>query len=121
VASYFISPPEATEWRLDQQAFEGLLRAQWPDVDVRRDPDPEINYPFSWTFQGQRGPVEGSLDRDGQAVALDADLEDAARFAVWLRGPVPPEQPLVFYDESYSASVQLTSETDEASITGAFV
>lgn len=55
--------------------------------------------------------LTGSLDRTGQVIALDGWLEDCAVFAVWFRFLVPVEQQLAFYDEAYSADVELGTAT----------
>ena len=120
MATDFVSPPEETAWRLDPEAFQRELRARWPGAVVRIDPDPQINYPLSWTVEEANGPLAGSLDRDGQAVTLDGDLDDAARAALWVRGLTPAEQPLQVYDEGYSANVELTPATAADEITRAF-
>src|SRR5262245_65184905 len=57
--------------------------------------------------------LAGTLSRDGLAVSLEADVHASAPFARWLRSIVPSTQPLLFYDEGYTADIPLTAETTE--------
>jgi hypothetical protein len=117
---YYISPPEATDWGLPLEEFAARLRSQWPAATVELLANPRLNYPLEWRIEADHGQLEGSMDRPGQAVTLEGDPRDCAGFALWFRGQAPAEQPLVFYDEQYSASVPLTAATREADIIGAF-
>jgi hypothetical protein len=42
--------------------------------------------------------LEGALEKTGQAVILDGDVGDCARFSLWLRSLIAPEYPLFFYE-----------------------
>ena len=49
----------------------------------------------------------GEVDRNGTSLVLDGDLHDCAEVAAWFREIVPDVQPLIFFDEGYTAQVDL--------------
>src|SRR5215472_14509343 len=113
--SYFISPPDDTNWKMRPDDFKNHLLAMWPNVLIRDLPTSEA-FSFMWNICMRAGEVEGQFFQDGEGVVLDGDLGDCAAFAVWFRSLVPPKQKLWFYDEPFIAHVDLTSETSAASI-----
>lgn len=119
--SYFISPAEETDWKLDSSTLATAIQQQWPQAKVEPVGDDSSNHQLEWSIKFQAHQLDGSLDRSGQAVHLDGDLGDCAAFAVWLRSEVGDAQPLVMYDESYSVDVALAPQTDQATIVDAFV
>lgn len=44
-------------------------------------------------------------------MTVDGDLDQAIAIAIWYRGLVPPEHPLPFVDQSFTADVELTLDT----------
>lgn len=101
---YVISPPEATDWSVDQQTVVGLLQRGWPGIAVEVDgglPTRDV----VWQITLPEGELEGSQDREGQAHYLNGPIETLARYAAWWRAQVPPTQPLVLYDETYTTVV----------------
>ncbi|HEX9316367.1 MAG TPA: hypothetical protein VN986_05770, partial [Actinomycetota bacterium] len=67
------------------------------------------------------GERVGHLDQRGQAVVIEGSPRAAAEVAAWFRRQVPTAQPLVFYDESYTNSVDLTEGLDPGDIVAPFV
>ena len=65
--------------------------------------------------------VDGYLDQRGQAVVIEGSPRGAAEVAAWFRRQVPTPQPLVFYDESYTSSVDLTEGLDPGETVAPFV
>lgn len=122
MSSYLISPPEPTAWKLDADAFARALAAAWPSAHVERVSDPASVFQLRWTIDaGSPGRVDGALAGDGQTVHLDGDVRGAAAVARWVRGVVPAEQPLIFYDEGFSADVALTAQTTEDQLVQPFL
>lgn len=82
--------------------------------------DPNIHFPLDWSvWMGEDRLLVGFMDSEGKAVALEGDLRDCAVFALWFRSLVPEDQELLFCDESYSGSIELTGETTEPQIADA--
>src|SRR5262245_6902430 len=119
--SYFISPPTATTWNISEKDFATALRTRWPDADIRAVSIPQSNHTLEWRIQLGDKQLEGSCDRTGQVIHLDGDIFNSAQFALWFRSIVPRQQPLVFYDEGYSADVNLTNDTTAEQITEPFM
>lgn len=110
---YFVSPPDETTWRLDREEFVSALRRHWLGVEACYIDKPNAANQLEWSVRidGQR--LDGWLDCTGDTVVLDAGLRGAAKFAIWLRSLAPSEQPLLFFDEGYSGSTDLTADTSE--------
>lgn len=119
--SYFVSPSEETEWQLAPSELAERLSRQWPDVAIRTAGNPDSNHSLEWTVTINEWRVDGSLDRTGQAIHLDGDIEACARLARWLREQIPPQQELVFYDEGFSADVALLPTTSEEELVAPFI
>jgi hypothetical protein len=119
--SYFISPPDATSWSISGKDLTAALRVHWPDAEIKAVLSPQSNHSIEWRIQLGEKQLEGSCDRTGQAIHLDGDLISSALFALWFRSIVPSQQSLVFYDEGYSADVNLTNDTSVEQITGPFI
>ncbi|HEY1274904.1 MAG TPA: hypothetical protein VGF25_08330 [Thermoleophilaceae bacterium] len=118
--TFLISPPSETEWRMGEDDFEQRLRSRWPDADVRRHDDPERTYGLEFTLRDDGPPVIGGLEREGWTVFVEGEPEQAARIARWFRDQVPPEQPLLFYDQEYSAQVELGADTQVEELAAPF-
>lgn len=118
---YFVLPPEYTEWSFDHGEFVAALHQRWRvrKICMTYD-DPNIHFSLDWSvWMEDERLLVGLMDCKGQAVALEADLRDSAVFALWFRSLVPEEQKLLFCDEGYSGSVELTGETTELQIADA--
>jgi hypothetical protein len=118
---YFVSPPGPTDWKLDADQFREAVVRRWPGAQVKDVGDSQRTAALDVRLDVDGTQVDGTLSRDGLAVALDADVQSSARFARWLRSIVPDSQPLVFYDEGYSADVALTADTTEEDLTRPFL
>ena len=120
---YLISPPETTDWGLDQDAFSQDLVSEWPAVRLS-PPEPDSpTRSVVWAIDDPEGGsrwLEGSLDRAGQAHYLRGDLALAAEFAGWLRRKVDPRQPLVFSDEAFTHVIELVDDGSAESIIQAY-
>lgn len=110
--SYFISPREQTNLKVDPAELAKALQARWQGADVRFPTSPASNHALEWVVTIADRPLEGSLDKAGQVVHLVGDVEDCAHFATWYRTFVPASYGLAFYDEGYSADVELAVGTD---------
>lgn len=117
----FISPPTETNWTADPDELARLLAAFAPQMTVRRHDKHSSAHSLEWTWPTPDGPVEGSLNAARDCVVLDGDINRCADFAVWFRTLVPPVQPLVFYDESYSADVALEAHATAAELAAPFL
>ena len=117
--NYFVKPPEETNWRIAPGTFLADLMARWPTAKVQNLPNSET-YSHFWAVQMSHDVLEGRFFRDGEGVALDGDIRDCADFALWFRSLVPPEQELWFYDQAYSAHVNLKPGTTATTVEAAF-
>ena len=119
--SYFVSPSEETEWQLAPSELGERLSRYWPDAEIRTVDNAASNHSLEWTLTINGSRIDGSLDKAGQAVHLEGDIDACARLARWLREQVPPQQELVFYDEGFSADVALLPTTSEEELVAPFV
>ncbi len=117
---FFISPPEAPSsgWALKEGKLAEALRTRWPDAELEVVSRPESLYVLCWTVNIDGEPIDGSLARNRLTVVLDGDVRAAAVFARWLRDIVPASQPLLFYDEGYSADIRITANTSPEDLAG---
>ena len=88
---------------------------------MRFPTNPASNHALEWVVAIADHRSEGSLDKTGQVVHLVGDLEDCAHFATWYRTLVPARYGLAFYDEGYSADVELADGTNEPQLKEPFL
>jgi len=87
---YLISPPGATDWRLDQGRFVAGLVLRWPGADVGVfDSAIAPVRAVTWFIRSSERWLNGSLDQAGQASYLKGDAHLVAEYAVWLRAIDP--------------------------------
>jgi hypothetical protein len=120
---YLITPPEPTDWKIEESDFIQHLSKQWPEIEIQKVTDLDDYYSLEWVIKlpgmGQR--LDGALHRDGQGISLDGYLEDCAKFAGWFRSLVPQIQQLVFYDQGYNSHIELKAETTASEIMQPFL
>jgi hypothetical protein len=119
--NYFISPPEETELKIDSAQLINRLKAEWPNSDIQPLDNPARSYSLSFRIPLKNSSIEGSLERTEQCVVLEGEIQDCAKFALWLRSYVDRQYRLLFYDEAYSADVELGLETTEQDIIKRFI
>lgn len=119
---YLITPPEKTDWKINQSDFVNNLFREWPDIQIRQMTNPDDYYEFEWftKVSGKALRLDGALHRDGRGVSLEGYLEDCAKFAIWFRSFVPKSQKLIFYDQGYNYYIELEEGITEAEILAAF-
>jgi hypothetical protein len=111
MSDFIISPPETTEWRLTPDELAQGIASRWPDAEVGRREKPAVHEALSFRLREAGGQIEGWLAESGQSIHLDApSVDDVAPFVLWLRRQVPPEQPLLFYDQGFNSQVALTGD-----------
>jgi hypothetical protein len=119
--NYLISTPKPTDLIIEPTAFTHHLKAKWQAIDIHSITDPERVYQLKWISQMENGNLEGMLQRTGQGIALDGDIRDCAKFALWFRSLVGSQYPLFFYDQAYSADIELREGTLENDIVKCFM
>ncbi|GEM_PF-1294870 len=119
--NYFISPPDETELKIDSAQLINLIKAEWPNSDIQPLDNPARSYSLSFRIPLKNSSIEGSLERTEQCVVLEGEIQDCAKFALWLRSYVDRQYRLLFYDEAYSADVELGLETTEQDIIKRFI
>ncbi len=119
--NYFISPPDETELKIDSAQLINRLKAEWPNSDIQPLDNPARSYSLSFRIPLKNSSIEGSLERTEQCVVLEGEIQDCAKFALWLRSYVDRQYRLLFYDEAYSADVELGLETTEQDIIKRFI
>ena len=121
MANYFVSPRVKTDLRIDLATLASNLESRWPAARIRVVSNPASAHALEWTILMSYGPLSGSLNREGQVVALSGDVRDCAEFAVWARSQAPPSYTLVFYDEGYSSDVEIHEGAHAESLTEPFL
>jgi hypothetical protein len=119
--SYFISPPESPNWRIESETLAEQILLRWPEAQIEKITQPESLHALSWTLRIGEWRLDGTLTKDGTVVHLEGDVRACAVFATWFRGIVPSEQDLIFYDDGYSADVPLTPSTTEDELCAPFL
>lgn len=120
MASFLICAPQETEWRVDNDRFETLLRSRWPEVTVRHHDDPGRTYPVDADVTQDGATFTVMLERDGSTLSIEGTAEQAAAVAHWWRRQAPADQELAFFDQGYSAQVDLTDDMSVAQIAAPF-
>ncbi|MEC4815482.1 MAG: hypothetical protein SAK29_19715 [Scytonema sp. PMC 1069.18] len=115
---YLITPPEETDWQINQSDFVECLMKKWSNIQLKQITNSDDYYCLEGLIgvAGDEQTLEVALHRDKQGVSLDGYLEDCAFFAVWLRSLVPQNQKLVFYDQGYNVHIELKQNTTESEI-----
>jgi hypothetical protein len=120
---YLITPPEPTDWKIDESDFTSLLSQHWSEIEIRKVTNPDDYYAIEWVIKvpgkGQR--LDGALHRDGQGISLDGYLEDCASWAIWFRSLVPLSQKLLFYDQGFNSHIELQENTTPSKILKSFL
>ncbi len=114
--NYFISSPEETHLKIDSAQLINRLKAEWSNIDIQPQDNPSRTYSLSFRIPLKNSSIEGSLERTRQCVVLDGDVRNCAKFALWFRSWLDRKYKLLFYDEAYSADVELSLETTEHDI-----
>lgn len=79
------------------------VQRRWPDAKLEF---PETGvYEVMWSVRSGDTLFKGGFFRNGRTLALDGDLEEIADFAIWFQQVAGV--PIVFYDEAYSADVEV--------------
>lgn len=115
---YFISPPVKTSWNMPASEFVSYLVRRWPSAKIRETKDPNLSP--EWQIEMPGGLLYGECYRRLPGVVFSAyTLEDLAAFALWFRSLVPPEQPLLFYEEGFNWDMELKPNTTAKEILAA--
>ena len=118
--NYFISPPEATDLKIDYKKFSSQISKHWCLNKIETIDNPQRYHSLEWEILIEDRLLIGSLDRTGQVIVLDGEISDVAKFAIWTRKQISNKYKLIFYDEGYSADLELCQNTSEAEIINAF-
>jgi hypothetical protein len=118
--NYFVSPAAKTDLIIDPTQLATHLKSQWREVEIHPIENPQRAYSLEWIIPMESRNLEGALEKTGQAVILDGDVSDCARFSLWLRSLIDPKYPLFFYDEGYSADIELHQKTTQEQIVNLF-
>lgn len=119
--TYLISPPEETNLSINSEQFITNLKQRWQTVKIRKINNPDRAYSLEWIIPMEQGNLEGLLERTGQCVSLEGHILDCAKFALWFRSQIDSQYKLVFYDEGYSADIELYKDTTQAEIVQPFI
>jgi hypothetical protein len=104
---YLITPPEATDWKINPKSLRDDLEKSWSKIELKIVMNPDDYYCLEWIITvpktGQR--IDGALHQDRQGISLDGYIQDCATFAVWFRSLVSPSQKLLFYDQGFNSQI----------------
>ena len=118
--NYFVSPATKTDLIIDPTQLATHLKSQWDKVEIHPIKNPQREYSLEWIIPMEGRNLEGALEKTGQAVILNGDVSDCARFSLWLRSLIDSKYPLFFYDEGYSADIELHQRTTQEQIVNLF-
>jgi hypothetical protein len=119
--SYFVSSREETNLQVDPERLAVAIRRSWLGAELRSPNSPASNHSLEWVVWNADRRIDGSLDRAGQVVHLVGDVVDCARFAIWYRGQLAESHRLAFYDEGYSADIDLRAGMNEGQLIEPFL
>ena len=119
--NYFVSPAAKTDLIIDSTQLATHLKSQWREVEIRPMKNSQREYSLEWIIPMEGGDLEGALEKTGEAIILNGDVSDCAKFSLWLRSLIDPKYPLFFYDEGYSADIELHQKTTQEQIVNLFV
>ncbi len=92
-----------------RKELEGRLREKWPRVTIERLA-PDSAFEVRFVIDEQGWDVEGRVSRGREGMSLEAtDLQNAARFAVWVRTLVDDDAELALVDDSGDIEVAVSS------------
>ncbi len=119
---YLITPPKATDWRIDNDQFRRNLTNTWSNVSSHLISNPDDYHYLEWIIMPPQTQqrLDVALHRDRQGISLDGSIKDCAKFALWFRSFVPSHQKLIFYDQGYNAQIELHNNTNEKEIIQTF-
>lgn len=118
---YLISPKEEIGLRIEAIQLAENLKNYWSNINIRTFDNPERVNLLEWEILMHNHILEGRLPQDGKSVNLDGYVEDCAKFALWLRSQIDDKYQLFFYDQAYSADVELRRDTTEEKIIKHFI
>lgn len=120
---YLITPPEPTDWKINESDLMEHLSKQWSEIKIQKVTNPDDYYSLEWVIKvpGSDRRLDGALHRDGLGISLDGYLEDCAFFAIWFRSLVQKTQKLVFYDQEFNSYIELQIGTTESEIMQPFL
>ena len=119
--SYFISPPDNSDFQVSLDDFVASLQSKWPQLEIESVNNPKSNHLLEWKVTLDDRLLVGTLDKTQQVVHLDGDIRDCAHFAQWYQTQtVARKYTLAFYDEGYSAHVALSTGTTEQELIAPF-
>jgi hypothetical protein len=111
MATYLISPPEETSWRMARQDLGRLLTRLWPDALLYTPAEPMRVRAVAW--ESKDGP-HGSLDEAGQCLYIEiGDYADIARLAFHVKQELAPDQDLLLYRESLDEIIHLEEQSEQ--------
>lgn len=96
-----------TEWSFAAEEFSMQLRERWPLVRLKEIQDPNDSESLEFVVPMENSKIYGSLTRKGNAVIFVGGFQDCSRFAQWCRSLIPPDEKVVFCDESMSINFVL--------------
>lgn len=117
---YLVISIDPESWHTTPDKFSSLLRAKWPNAKCEPVTDPRRTRSLDFKLSISDWPVEGGLDRDGDSVAFEGDLDDCIEIALWCRSIIPSQYKLIFCDEGYNSKMELSPSATRAEILSVF-
>lgn len=108
---YLISPPEKSDLIIEPTQISEVLKSDWHQVKIQTILNPDRHYLLEWEITIDDRILEGMFTPEGPVFSLDGDIQDCAKFALWLRTKIDNKYPLFFYDQGYSADIELRLNT----------
>jgi len=107
-------------WRIEPKDFAAALQRRWPEVAIISEKPDEVW--FEMQPARGHGYVYAHLQgEDTVVVEMVDDMRDIVAIAIWFRSIVPPELPLLLFDEGYTRDLTVTSSMTEEELAAAFL
>jgi hypothetical protein len=106
----YLAVIQGGDWALSRESLVEALRRRWPEASVEfgdRGPDADPVTDVVWTMGSGSALFEGSAHASGQCIYLDGENPDVASVASWYRSLIPPDEEVVFCDDTYSFDMVL--------------
>jgi hypothetical protein len=119
--NYLISTPKPTDLKIEIDDLIKHLQTKWANIEIGVRDNPQQVYQLEWIIPRENISLEGAFSQTRQCVALDGNVRHCAEFALWFRSLVDCQYKLFFYDQGYSADIELRQETTLEDIVNLFV
>jgi hypothetical protein len=106
---YFLMGREG--WGLSEQEFIQHLTSRWPSASLRSVDIPGGSRSVDFRIPMAESLLDGHFNLEGSTVVYYGAVRDCAEFALWYQATLPKGRPFLLFDEGYTHSVELRTDT----------